>query len=41
MTDPSDAWAAKWRRLNSKPDRVRARFFRFCQWVMRNQLPLF
>lgn len=41
MADPSDTWAAAWRRLNSKSDAIRARYFRFVQWLTRNQLPLF
>ena len=36
MTDPSDTWAANWRRLGSRTDRVRARYHRFCAWLMRN-----
>lgn len=41
MTDSSDTWAANWRRLQAKPDSVRARYFRFVQWLTRNQQPLF
>lgn len=41
MPDSSDSWAAAWRRLNSKPDAVRARYLRFVQWLNRNQQPLF
>lgn len=37
MADSSDTWAAAWKRLSSKPARVRVRYLRFCQWVKRNQ----
>lgn len=41
MPDPSDSWAAAWRRLNAKPAAVRVRYMRFVQWLTRNQSPLF
>jgi hypothetical protein len=34
MTD--DQFFSAWQRLNGKPDRVRARYHRFVQWLMRN-----
>lgn len=40
MTDPSDTWAAKKRRLNSKTDAVRVRYYRWVMYLTRNeQLP--